>query len=51
MPKPSPSNNMPWPENLIFDFALSSSSAPDAAEKYIDSLPTSDKNKDLNRIL
>ena len=50
MPKPSPSNSMPWPENLIYDFQLSPSTTPSAAEAFIASLSTSDKNKEFLRL-
>ena len=50
MPKPSPSNSMLWPENLIYDFHLPASTSPSAAEAFIASLPTSDKNKEFLRL-
>lgn len=50
MPKPSPSNSMPWPENLIYDFNLPPATTPSAAEEFISSLSTSDKNKEFLRL-
>lgn len=50
MPKLLPSNSMPWPKNLIYDFRLSPSTSPEEAEGFIDSLPTSDKNKAFLRL-
>lgn len=50
MPKPSPSNSMPWPENLIYDFHLPPATTPEIAEEFINTLPTSDKNKEFVRL-
>lgn len=50
MPKPLPSNNMPWPENLIFDFSLPEDTSPEAAEAFIDSIETSDRNHQFLRL-
>ena len=50
MPKPLPSNNMSWPENLIFDFSLSPDTTPEAAAEFVDSFPTSDRNKAFLRL-
>ena len=50
MPRPSPSNNMPWPENLIYDFKLSSSTTPETAEAFLNSIPTKDRNKEFLRL-
>ena len=47
MPKPSPSNSMLWPENLIYDFHLPPATDADA---FITSQPTSDKNKEFLRL-
>ena len=50
MAKRAPSNSMPWPENLIYDFHLPPATSPEAAEEFISSLPTSDKNKEFLRL-
>ena len=50
MSKPLPSNNMPWPDNLIYDFSLSPDTTPEAAEKFINSVDTSDRNKAFLRL-
>ena len=47
MAKRAPSNSMPWPENLIYDFHLPPATD---AEEFISSLPTSDKNKEFLRL-
>ena len=46
MPKRLPPNNRPWPANLAFDFGLPSMTPADA-DRFIDSLPTSDRNKEF----
>lgn len=46
MPKRLPANNRPWPANLAFDFGLPSMTPADA-DRFIDSLPTSDRNKEF----
>ena len=50
MPRPLPSNNMPWPENLIFDFNLPVDTSPEDAERFIAALETSDRNKAFLRL-
>ena len=50
MPKALPSNNMPWPENLIFDFSLPAETSPAEAEAFISSIETSDRNHQLLRL-
>ena len=50
MPKRTPPNNRPWPENLIYDFHLPPATTPEIAEAFINTLPTSDKNKDFLRL-
>ena len=50
MPKPLPSNSMPWPENLIYDFHLPASASPESADAFISSLPTSDRNRQFLRL-
>ena len=47
MAKRAPSNSMPWPENLIYDFHLPLATD---AEEFINTLPTSDKNKEFLRL-
>ena len=49
MPKRLPPNNRPWPANLAFDFGLPSMTPADA-DRFIDSLPTSDRNKEFLRL-
>ena len=49
MPKRLPPNNRPWPENMAFDFGLPPLS-PSAAEKFIDGLATSERNKAFLRL-
>ena len=49
MPKRLPPNNRPWPENLAYDFNLSAIS-PATAEAFIDSLATTDRNKEFLRL-
>ena len=49
MPKRLPPNNRPWPENMAYDFALPPLSPADA-EGFIDSLATSDRNKEFLRL-
>ena len=46
---PKRPNNRPWPENLAFDFELPMLSPTDA-EGFIDSLPTSHRNKEFLRL-
>ena len=41
---------MPWPENLIYDFNLPPATTPSAAEEFISSLSTSNKNKEFLRL-
>jgi len=50
MPKALPSNNMPWPENLIFDFSLPAETSPAEAEAFISSIETSDRNREFLRL-
>ncbi len=50
MPKALPSNNMPWPENLIFDFSLPAETSPAEAESFISSIETSDRNRAFLRL-
>ena len=47
MPKRTPPNNRPWPENLFYDFHLPPATD---AEAFINTLPTSDKNKEFLRL-
>lgn len=49
MPKRLPPNNRPWSENIAFDFGLPSIT-PDDADRFIDSLPTSDRNNKFLRL-
>jgi len=49
MPKRLPPNNRPWPRNLLFDFKLPPMTPADA-DRFIDSLPTSDRNKSFLRL-
>ena len=49
MPKRLPPNNRPWPENMAFDFALPSLSPTDA-EVFINSLPTTERNRAFLRL-
>ena len=46
---PKRPNNRPWPENLAYDFELPTLSPTDA-EAFIDSLATSDRNKEFLRL-
>jgi len=46
---PKHSNNRPWPENLAFDFELPMLS-PAAAEAFISTLPTTERNKEFLRL-
>ena len=46
---PKRPNNRPWSENLAYDFGLSAISPTDA-EAFIDSLATSDRNKEFLRL-
>lgn len=46
MSKRLPPNNRPWPANMAFDFGLPSMTPADA-DRFIDSLPTSDRNKEF----
>ena len=46
---PKRPNNRPWPENLSYDFELPTLSPTDA-EAFIDSLATSDRNKEFLRL-
>ena len=50
MPKRLPPNNRPWPENMAFDFSISPSLSPTDAEKFIDGLATSERNKEFLRL-
>ena len=50
MAKRAPSNSMPWPQNLIYDFHLPPATSPEIAEAFITTLPTSDKNKEFLRL-
>ena len=49
MPKRLPPNNRPRPENIAYDFELPTLSPTDA-EGFIDSLATSDRNKEFLRL-
>ena len=49
MPKRLPPNNRPWPDNMAYDFGLPSISPTDA-EKFIDGLATSERNKAFLRL-
>ena len=46
---PKRPNNRPWPENLAYDFNLPAISPTDA-EGFIDSLATTDRNKEFLRL-
>ena len=42
---PKHSNNRPWPDNLRYDFNLPPTISPAAAEAFIASLPTTERNR------
>ena len=50
MPKRLPPNNRPWPENMAFDFALSPTITAGEAEAFINTLATTERNKEFVRL-